>query len=105
MGFLFSEAYELGFPERNFIRVEREQGFTGAIFEGRDDLGHGVEHAFGHWPGQGIDDDAGDFHNGIGIDGWLLSVGKRNGLPWKYRGMSPWRPVLLWSSLVVQDGV
>jgi hypothetical protein len=72
VGFLFSEADELGFPERDLVRVEREQGFAGAILEGRDDLGHGVEHAFGHWSWHGGDDGAGYFHDGFGGNGWVL---------------------------------
>ena len=62
VGFFFGETDELGFVERDFIRVKREQGFGGSILEGRDDLRHGVEHALGHWSWHGSDGGVGDFH-------------------------------------------
>jgi hypothetical protein len=68
--FLFGETDELGFVERDLVRVELEQGFAGAILEGRDDFGHGVKHSFGHWSWHGGDDGAGDFH--FVVWGWLL---------------------------------
>ena len=67
-GLFFGEADEFGFVERDLVGVEGEQGFAGAILEGRDDLGHGVEHAFGHWAGHGGDGGAGDFHSEVGVD-------------------------------------
>ena len=60
--FLLGETHELGLPERDFVWVERQQGFGGAILEGRDDLGHGVEHALWHRPWHGGDGDGFDFH-------------------------------------------
>lgn len=62
MGVFLGETDELGFPERDFVGVECEQGFAGTVLEGGDDLGHGFEHAFRHWPWHGGEDGAGDFH-------------------------------------------
>ena len=75
MRLLFGETHELGFPERDCVGEEREQGFSGAILESRDDFGHGIEHAERHRSGHGGDGDGFDFHKG-----WLCVVGgKRNG--------------------------
>jgi len=69
-GFFLGEADELGRPERDFVGVEREQGFGGTILEGRDDLGHGIEHAVRHWPGHWGDEGVGNFHGvGVGVIG------------------------------------
>jgi hypothetical protein len=56
--------------EGQLVRVEREQSLGGASGEGRDDLGHGIEHGFRHGPGHGGDVDVGDVHGlGFGVVG------------------------------------
>ena len=62
MSVFLGEADELGCLERDFVRIEREQGLGGTILESRDDLGHGIEHAERHGPRHVGDDDAFDFH-------------------------------------------
>ena len=38
VSFFLSQTNELGFLERDFVRIEREQGFAGTILESRDDF-------------------------------------------------------------------
>ena len=56
MRFLLGETNEFGCSTRDFVRIEREQNFSGPVLEGRNDLGHGVEHAERHGPGHGGDE-------------------------------------------------
>lgn len=71
MRLLLGETNELGRSERDFVRVEREQGLGGAIPEGRDDLGHGIEHAERHRPWHGGDGDGFDFHLVVVVVEWV----------------------------------
>ncbi|MBU6326795.1 MAG: hypothetical protein KGQ89_04125, partial [Verrucomicrobia bacterium] len=81
----FGEAGELGFFERDFIGVEREQGFGGTILECRDAFGHGIERAFWHRPWHGVDGDFFDLH----VDGVCLLCGKTKRMTFMKIGDAP----------------
>ena len=62
VGFLLGEPGEFGRLERDLVGVEGEQRLGGAVLEGGDDLGHGVEHPQRHGPRHWGDGGGDDLH-------------------------------------------